>query len=306
MNISHMVKQAIGVVPLPAVRRVMMAAVSRVVLKRSGLATGSAPPLRTIYLQTRSLCNNTCSFCAASITYQQRHTTRKDILMKDEVHGKIVSDLGAMGFSGRIGYHFNNEPLLDKRLVEFIRQARTACPEAEIDVMTNGLTLTAPLGEQLFEAGLDLLRINNYSDEGAWLPGVSDFMESVIGTMPPQGQTSLNAHMPGNSRQKVMLVMRRLTEVMQNRAGSSPSGRQLKAGLRCSCLLPFNQLVVGATGRVGLCCNDFYVSENMGDLTTRSVAEVWHGEDFKRVRSILSRGDRAAIKLCAQCDYPGF
>jgi hypothetical protein len=43
----------------------------------------------------------------------------------------------------------------------------------------------------------------------------------------------------------------------------------------------------------------------MGDLRAQTVAEVWHGEPFARVRRELLQGRRSALAGCRSCDYFG-
>jgi MoaA/NifB/PqqE/SkfB family radical SAM enzyme len=74
--------------------------------------------------------------------------------MDDGLWRKIVDDLAAVRFAGRIGPYFYGEPLLDKRLESLVAYARARCPYAEIQVNTNGDYLEPPSLRRLARAGV--------------------------------------------------------------------------------------------------------------------------------------------------------
>src|SRR3990170_4553232 len=88
-----------------------------------------------VEFEIRSRCNSSCSFCAASVQFD----TRPDTLIPGETFKKVIDELSEIEYTGRIAFHVNNEPLLDKRLPEFVRYARQKCPKAHIHIMTNGI-----------------------------------------------------------------------------------------------------------------------------------------------------------------------
>lgn len=160
----------------------------------------------------------------------------------------------ARGFQGKI----NTELLLDDRLPDFIKYSRAKCPRATLHVMTNGIKLTNDNGKILFENGLDLLEINNYSDDGVVRKNVKSFLDEVTPSYPG----------------KVLLNMRPLTVVLNNRAGSAPNGRTLKRSLREFCQRPWDKMMISVDGIVGLCEHDFYFSQKMGSVLHNSLDEI--------------------------------
>src|SRR5262245_41936794 len=80
-----------------------------------------APLFDSVELELRSVCNSTCSFCAAAVQFK----SRPDQSMTDGTFNKILGDLSAMDYSGRICFYINTEPFVDKRLPEFISRARS-------------------------------------------------------------------------------------------------------------------------------------------------------------------------------------
>ena len=76
----------------------------------------SAHPL-VIHLETRSLCNSRCGFCAAAITNPTRPT---DVLMPDPLIQKVLTELAEIHYANRLSFYNNNEPFLDKRMFEIV------------------------------------------------------------------------------------------------------------------------------------------------------------------------------------------
>jgi len=63
--------------------------------------------------------------------------------------------------------------------------------------------------------------------------------------------------------------------------------------------------VINWRGEVLLCCHDFYGRYKMGQVGEQSLKEIWHSPEFRRCRELLSKGQRALLPLCRQCDDSG-
>jgi radical SAM protein with 4Fe4S-binding SPASM domain len=245
------------------------------------------PLFRSVELETRTRCNSTCSFCAASILTD----TRPDIYLPDALFAKLIAELAALDYDGAIKFFVNNEPLLDKRTAEFIRQAKAAIPKVHTEVHTNGLKLNPKTGRELLEAGLDHLYINNYSQDGTVHRGVQAFLDEVAQDFP---------------QADIVLHMRLLDERLLNRGGTAPNGRILADPLQLPCVLPFDEVVVTADGRVTICCQDHYFEAAVGNLNDTSLQDIWYGEGFQKLRADLLRNDRTGNKFCKVCDFRGY
>ena len=75
-----------------------------------------SPELHSIEIETVNACNNDCSFCPAS----KKNDTRIHRFMSEKLFKKIITELQEMQYSGVVSLFSNNEPLLDKRIFEFI------------------------------------------------------------------------------------------------------------------------------------------------------------------------------------------
>ena len=59
---------------------------------------------KIIHVETRSMCNGSCSFCAAAVQFK----TRPDILMSDQRIEKIINELSEYNYSNRLSFYSNN------------------------------------------------------------------------------------------------------------------------------------------------------------------------------------------------------
>lgn len=245
------------------------------------------PLFDLIALETRTRCNSACAFCAANVLTD----TREDKYMPDDLVQKLYTELAALDYRGRLLFFVNNEPLLDPRLPEFLRQARTQLPHVTLEVHTNGLKLNPRNGRELLEAGLHTLIINNYTDQGTVHRGVQQFLDQVAPDFP---EVHIDFH------------LRILTEKLANRGGTAPNGTLTREPFQLPCHFPFDYLGMTADGRVSLCCQDHYFDEVMGNFNRESIHDIWYGDRFKAARAALRNADRSTNPLCQVCDYRGF
>ncbi len=259
---------------------------AKAVLKRRRWKEGESL-FRAIEIETRTLCNSACSFCGASVLHDQRD----DLLMPQALFRKICDELASHSFDGTIRLFVNNEPLLDRRLPELIRMAKETCGKATIEVQTNGIKLNPDKGRKILEAGLDRLIVNNYSDDGNVHHGVAKFFAEVAPLFPDR---------------EITLVMRKLNEKLQNRAGTAPDSEALRNPLTLPCILPFDEIVLTANGNVSICCQDLEFSHSVGNVNDTSLEEIWFGGEFAALRLELAKGNRGWHPLCSGCDFRGY
>lgn len=245
-----------------------------------------------VEIETVNRCNSTCSFCPVN----KRDDPRDYKYMSDELFTKIVEELGALDYRGRLALYSNNEPLLDPKIVERSREARQKVPNANIYILTNGTKITTQLAVDLLEAGLDYIKIDNYSDQLKLHRNVLRLVEDFE---KPEYHQYTN---------RIFIVKRLLHEVLSNRGGSAPNKQ---AALQketyqhyadSSCAYPFNQLIIRPDGKVSLCCNDALGKATMGDVSKRSLVEVWRNKAFTKLREEITTNGRKNMSICNTCD----
>jgi len=240
---------------------------------------GNFPLFRQVLIETRTDCNNHCSFCP--------HTHYKKALniMTWECYCRIIDSLAEIRYNGRIALMISNEPLLEKRLIEMIHYAKSISQGFFLDITTNGKLLTKDTIDILFISGLDNITINDYRSDRTIYPNkLSDNLEEVQ-----------NAY--GNNP-KVTIIKRRTDEQLPNYAGIIKQPFNPKEYGFCN--FPFRKLIFAYNGNILLCCNDFSYKTSFGNIFKNSIMDCWYNEEYNRIRFALLKNER--IGLCSQCN----
>jgi Iron-sulfur cluster-binding domain/Radical SAM superfamily len=274
-------------------------------------APESVPLFTRIQIQTVSWCNRSCVFCPSG-----KFPVEK-VFMPVEVYHRIINQLQALNYTGRISPYLMNESLLDKRLAEFITYIREHCPESWIAINTNGDALSETLLDRLFDAGLNSLDVNAYDSPAQH----AKHMVLATRFTARRGDITLrtgysNPFFQGDNipRSTKLLNCRDMsfwephflakiaTPDLQNRSGNIPGARQVAAPLPLGCLRPSQQMYVNYRGEAVLCCNDWRFEVVMGDTAQATLAEIWMNDKYQRYRHNLQQKNRA-MPLCDTCDY---
>lgn len=234
-----------------------------------------------VEIETHNRCNGLCGFCPVNAKSDPRPYLR----MSDNMFFDIIRQLAECNYSGRLSIFSNNEPLLDKRIVDFYRYAREKLPGARLALFTNGTLMDRAKLDSLC-ALVDLLVIDNYSIDGSLNDQVADLAAFM--------QQSPERY------QQVEINIIRTDAFRDNRAGTAPNGMR-GVGLRASCLLPFIQCVIRPDGKLSLCCEDALGRYTMGDLTQNSLLDIWGGPEYERIRVQIRKG-RHTLPLCKGCN----
>lgn len=246
----------------------------------AGIPQGEA--IRTIEIETVNRCNGTCSFCPVNKNTDPQKAAIYDHCAFRKNHQRACPD----ELFRLVGSFSNNEPFLDKRLVEFHRYARQRLPSCRMHLFTNGTLLTKDKFLEIIPY-LDELIINNYSDDTTIPENLNQIMDCC------REDPALIA--------KVTVVLRRQNELLSSRGGDALNRQQLPDVGRDTCALPFQQLIIRPDGKVRPCCNDPLGKYTMGDLNHQTIAEIWGGAAFTHVRNQLKKG-RNMLDKCRKCD----
>ena len=115
--------------------------------------------LKLIEIETFSYCNRRCWFCPNSTIDRMSENN----IMPEDVYLDLIHQLKELDYCGELTYSRYNEPLSQRELiVKRIKQAREALPNAILRTNTNGDYITRDYIEELCDAGLNQLWIQQY------------------------------------------------------------------------------------------------------------------------------------------------
>lgn len=73
--------------------------------------------------------------------------------------------------------------------------------------------------------------------------------------------------------------------------------------LGSACENPFYSLAINWNGTVSICCVDWDSQAVVGDLSNQSLADVWNGEQLRRIRELHLSGRASSVGPCTRCTY---
>lgn len=253
-----------------------------------------SPPLFSfIEFNLTGLCTRTCLFCPR---HNPRLFPNVNKHMDLDLFEKIAGELGRMGYQGLLLFSGFGEPLLHPQVEEVLRLARYHCPQARLELVSNGDPVDADGLVALFKAGLDAIIISLYDG--------------------PHQEEKFKAlrQKAGLSQEQVVLRIRWLPAeesfgiILTNRGGLAEipqvGVKALAQPLSQPCYYPFQMMMVDWDGSVLLCTHDWGRKAVIGDLNHQSLMEVWTSPRLRRIRLELAQG-RRTTEACRVCDADG-
>lgn len=256
--------------PFPArQRQVLERLVDRILYRLSG-------PVRFFSIETTAICNRSCSYCPRCT--HARPFAPGQSLLADELFHKAVDELAYLGFRGYFAPHLFGEPLLDKRMPEFVRYAHAKLPKAIIQIYSNGDFLTPELYRELVAAGVKDFRITNHSGER------QEAVEEIIAQRSVSGGDG------------VKFKYGPLKKVY-TRTGLISQGAALPKN-ECRLLMP--EFTIDYRGTVVLCCHDFLSKVQFGDIARERLLDIWLKPRFRKLRREVRKGI-FELDACKKC-----
>jgi len=262
-------------------------------LSTSPVIVDDIPTFSLIEFNLTELCNRRCIFCPRvdPNVYPNRST-----FIQEELYEKIMQDLAAFSFSGRVVYSAFSEPLFHNRLDRLIQISKRYCPGASVEIVSNGDLVHPKKLRWLFSAGLDTLSVSMYDGPHQ----IEHFLEMKKEVGLRDDQFILRKRYPATDNNFGMNI--------SNRAGALDitlvGMRSLESPLPRPCFYPYYELLVDYDGTVLLCPHDWGKHLKAGNLRDQSVLEVWNGGVLTSVRGRLGQSDRS-VSPCSLCNIDG-
>jgi hypothetical protein len=263
-----------------------------------------------VQIEATNICNAKCTFCPRD------DMKRRQGVMDMALFTKIVDECASLGI-GHVRMHNYGEAFVDKRLPEKIAYAKSkGIPE--VGVITNGSLLGPEVAGAVVEAGLDAI---NISLDAA---GKETFESTRLGLKYDkvianvEGLVRIRREL-GRTRPKLILSFVRQDNSAEEQAfidhwsavadkihvtelHNWAGALRRRAEVNFPCYRQWLTFTALWDGRVSLCCADLDGQVVLGDLNTHTIAEIWNGEAYRRVRREQLESGGPAI--CRNCDLP--
>lgn len=290
---------------------------------------------RAIQIQTQSRCNAQCSICPYPVTSK----TLQHGVMEYSLFEKIINELAAERQAPLFMFALHNEPLMDNRIFEWIKQAKKINPKLYCILPTNGAWLDRFSLQEIKQSALDQINLSLHAGSEEVYRQINPILDfnkitqNVFHLLSDASlrQTiqmmfllnSLNAH---EIKEATQFWKRKgvRTKVIQisNRAGSLDTYKELvlketlyrrPLHLRLwknlmstirgatGCELPFYQMNILFNGDVIVCSYDWKRTTVIGNIKTDSLRSIWNCERINAVRRNLIAKRYERISACSGC-----
>jgi MoaA/NifB/PqqE/SkfB family radical SAM enzyme len=274
-----------------------------------------------LQLQTQSFCNGRCIICP----YSSIESKLEQGFMEWSLFEKIVGELRSAPQLSMVGFASQNEPLLDKRLFEWIKHIKSIYPDKSCMITTNGEQLDRFSAEEIKQSGVDriVISLNAYSKEmyekinvGLDFDKVMKNISNLLANRSLGPKVELSFRLTKENSAEVRSAVRYWkargvrTRVMgiTNRAGSLVNyealrlnddskgiplygriWRRVASSLRgvLGCETPFHRMDILFNGETIMCCQDWKRAALIGDAKTESLAEIWNSEKMNEARRLI-------------------
>lgn len=256
------------------------------------------PVFSIVELNIISACTRVCSFCPVSDKdfYKKNNIKGK---LDPKTYNKLLNDLNALGYCGRIIFSGFSEPLLHNKLEELVRETKIALPGSVLEIITNGDLLSLEKMEILFKSGLDVICVSLY--DGAYQFEHFNKMKLELGLSDSQ-----------------MLLRRRFYEdgdyglIVSNRGGLVDSNKYRDKNesaieaipLQRVCYYPFYMIKLDLNGDMLICSHDWQKRFVVGNILKEDVWHLWTKSNLNSLKFSLAHADRSIIP-CNTCDVKG-
>jgi len=254
---------------------------------------GDVPPFTNLEINICGICNRKCFFCPKA---DRKLFPNKKEFMSLEFYEALLKDLAGVNFKGRLSFCGLSEPFIHKGLNDLVKITKQYCPKCYLDILTNGDYCTVENVKELFESGLDNIKVSMY-----------DGPEQIPNFKKIQQECGLSDEQ-FVIRERYLSAERNFGLTINNRGGSVNLEQYnivpLKEPLKRSCYYPFHKLIIDYDGDVMICPCDWEKKLVVGNLHKKNIFGIWDSDIMKEVRLRLIKEDRSKPP-CTQCDIDG-
>lgn len=234
--------------------------------------------LSSIELNVIDICNRTCGFCPRGVGFQNTKNQ-----MSHTTIDSIADSLRNIDYRGTITLAGFGEPLLHKKLKNYVQTLKNSVQLKQIKLITNGDYLDESMAANLIHAGVNCIKVSMYDKD------MTEHFESFLQQYDIE---RIYKHYYNGLPAEV--------EVNRNEMWKEAKPKRVNR----ACYLPFYKLFINWDGRVGLCSNDWNVSQHFGNVNHKPIHEIWESSYLNSYRDMLAANRRTASP-CLSCNING-
>lgn len=287
-----------------------------------------------IQIETTSRCNATCGFCP----YPEVSKTQPQGAMDQDLFERLIDEISWHRVQ-LLQPFLNNDPLMDPQIVPRLELMIRKNPRTRICVTTNGSLLRPPVARALAAMPLETIHISSNGltpgvyretmglDAWAILQNVNILWDElrrrgsktrlvVTAILMKQNQREVERMRDYWRARGVEFFLNPLND----RAGNITTEKyvqllpfsndlaqsQFQETRMTSCASIYSFLGILWNGDTVTCCQDWRRTHMMGNLRSTTIYELWHGVQYRRMRSYSDQGRLDELPLCSDCGSQRF
>ena len=245
-------------------------------LARAGALPDGSPVFSEVEFNITGLCNRVCVFCPR---VDPNIFPNINEHLSLDLYEKILRDLDAINYSGRVSYSGFGEPLLHPKHLDLIRMTREILPNCWLDIVSNGDRVTSEKMKSMFDAGLSTLLISMYDG-----PEQIEIFENMIceSGLPSESVILRKRYLPPEDGYGINVTNRAGMVTVKEIGVSALSER-----MEHPCYYTHYRMMIDYTGEVLLCPHDWGKKLIVGDLNQKSILDLWTGPLLTSIRKKL-------------------
>jgi len=118
--------------------------------------------VQIVEIEPHGYCNRTCSFCTNAVVDRQSGW----MLMPEPVFERILLGLKELKYNREVRFARYSEPLAHDGIFRKVAAVRSACPDSQIKIISNGDYIDEGVLDRLGKAGLTRLHVSIYLGKG--------------------------------------------------------------------------------------------------------------------------------------------
>jgi len=267
---------------------------------------------KSILIETSNLCQGMCKFCP----YQKIRKNDEIVNLDFERYKKLIDEISKYDVK-RVSLFNNNEPLLDKRIYDFIGYLHKKDKSVEITLSTNGLVVDLKKILKLQKKGLTTLYISIPTVDKEAYKSIMGFSFSRINNLlskidDPKLLKMIRIAVPKTKYLNDDLMLKELGKFViceweleyKENWEIADTYNEISDGLKYvgPCDRPMDQMVISSNGNVIICCRDWKEQNVIGNIYDNTLYEIWHTNKMKKIQDSIAKLEYNDIECCKDCN----
>jgi radical SAM protein with 4Fe4S-binding SPASM domain len=261
-----------------------------------------------ISIETSILCNAHCITCP-------HKEIKRQLNMDFSLFKKIIDEVSKYNVKEIHPFNYG-EPFIYKYFIEALKYVKEKCPKTKIFVYSNGAAMNDAQMEEVVKnklidkanfsldaASPETYRVVRGLDYNHTINNILKFIE-----LNKKYHSGIEISVSFVINEKNEKELKQFKKIWKNKARihiAVDDGREGKPFINkasknpCSWL--FNRTVILTNGDIVMCCVDAKGVHIIGNVSKKSIKEIWDSPGYEKIRDLHVKGDKNKIPICSGC-----